>query len=303
MDFITGGLAAGGASIFSNPFDVVKTRMQLQGELVARGTHQVHYRNVAHAGWVIFKNEGFRGLQKGLSTAILMHMIRNSTRLGIYQTLYKNGHLTNEKGKTIFHRSACASAFSGAAGAFLGSPFFLVKTQLQSQSAETISVGTQHGHKGALAAFNKIYSNEGFFGLWRGVNAVMLRAVVGSSAQLTSFAMCKDLLAENDFLNSIPLLNSFVSSIISGVFQCLLMNPFDLVSVRLYNQAVDKHGKGLLYDGLLHAFVKIYRSEGVMAFYKGVGANYMRLAPHGALCLVFWDVLKDMQAKYWDNKL
>lgn len=24
----------------------------------------------------------------------------------------------------------------------------------------------------------------------------------------------------------------------------------------------------------------------------------MRLAPHGALCLVFWDILKDLQEKH-----
>ena len=30
---VTGGLAASGACLFSNPLEVVKTRMQLQGEL------------------------------------------------------------------------------------------------------------------------------------------------------------------------------------------------------------------------------------------------------------------------------
>lgn len=82
MDFVIGGLAACGACLFSNPFDVIKTRMQLQGELRARGHHAIFYKNVFHGGWVIFKNEGIRGIQKGLSTALIMHSVRNSTRLG-----------------------------------------------------------------------------------------------------------------------------------------------------------------------------------------------------------------------------
>lgn len=82
MDFVIGGFAACGACIFSNPFDVIKTRMQLQGELRKRGQHVIYYKNVFHGGWIIAKNEGIRGLQKGLFAAVLMHSIRNSTRLG-----------------------------------------------------------------------------------------------------------------------------------------------------------------------------------------------------------------------------
>lgn len=44
--------------------------------------------------------------------------------------------------------------------------------------------------------------------------------------------------------------------------------------------------------------MKIWKTERFLGFYKGVGANYMRLAPHGALCLVFWDILKDFHLKY-----
>lgn len=82
MDFIIGAAAASGACLFSNPFDVLKTRMQLQGELRARGKHAVYYKNVFHAGWVVAKNEGLRGLQKGLGPALVMHSVRNSVRLG-----------------------------------------------------------------------------------------------------------------------------------------------------------------------------------------------------------------------------
>lgn len=180
MDFICGGLAASGACIFSNPFDVLKTRMQLQGELQAKGQHAIYYKNVFHAGYVVAKNEGIRGLQKGLGVAMTLHGIRNCIRLGetfdsggdnfsnnykldtgLYQTLENKGALTDSEGKTILHKSALASACAGASGAFCGSPLFLIKTQLQSQAARQIAVGHQHGHRGALTAFKTIYSKHG----------------------------------------------------------------------------------------------------------------------------------------------
>lgn len=161
MDFLIGGLSASAASVFSNPIDVLKTRMQLQGELRKRGQHAVHYRNVFHAAIVVIQNDGLVGLQKGLAPALVMHLIRNSIRLGSYQWVHDMGLLTDEQGRTITYRSAIASAFSGAAGAFLGSPLFLIKTQLQSQAAHSIAVGHQHHHTGAIAAIRKIYGEHG----------------------------------------------------------------------------------------------------------------------------------------------
>lgn len=80
-----------------------------------------------------------------------------------------------------------------------------------------------------------------------------------------------------------------------------MMNPFDLVSIRLYNQGVGADGKGLLYNNIGDCFVKIWKTEGFFGFYKGIGPNYMRLAPHGVLCLVFWDLLNEAQRKYLSN--
>lgn len=64
----------------------------------------------------------------------------------------------------------------------------------------------------------------------------MLRALVGSSAQLSTFAVTKDILKQNDFVKSSPLLTSFIASIVGGIFQTIMITPFDLVSTRLYNQ-------------------------------------------------------------------
>jgi solute carrier family 25 protein 34/35 len=45
----------------------VKTRLQLQGELARSNSNYVKpYKNVFQAFYIIVKNEGIRGIQKGL---------------------------------------------------------------------------------------------------------------------------------------------------------------------------------------------------------------------------------------------
>ncbi|CAG0884672.1 unnamed protein product [Cyprideis torosa] len=67
-EFVLGGIAAAGACLFTNPIDVMKTRIQLQGELT-RGQKK-HYRNMFHGFYVLVKEEGFLAMQKGLVPAM-----------------------------------------------------------------------------------------------------------------------------------------------------------------------------------------------------------------------------------------
>lgn len=82
MEFAIGGAAAMGAGFFTNPLEVLKTRMQFQGELQARGQHAVHYKNVLQAGYIISKNDGILALQKGLVPALWVQLFLNGSRLG-----------------------------------------------------------------------------------------------------------------------------------------------------------------------------------------------------------------------------
>ncbi|CAG8548010.1 3148_t:CDS:2, partial [Acaulospora colombiana] len=65
--FLIGGAAACAAVTFTNPWEVVKTRLQLQGELARNNSNYVKpYKNIFQTFYIILKNEGIRGVQKGL---------------------------------------------------------------------------------------------------------------------------------------------------------------------------------------------------------------------------------------------
>ena len=87
-----------------------------------------------------------------------------------------------------------------------------------------------------------------------------------------------------------------VASFASGFVVATAMNPFDVVSTRLYSQQV-VNGKGTLYDGLLDCFLKIGKSEGFGAFYKGWTAHYLRVGPHTIFTFVLWEQLKQQLSR------
>ncbi|KAJ0180759.1 hypothetical protein K1T71_004163 [Dendrolimus kikuchii] len=295
MDFLVGGIAGVGAGFFSNPFDVVKTRMQLQGELRSKGQHAVHYKNIPHAMYTIVKHDGITALQKGLVPALWFQLVVNGVRLGVYRITERRGLTTDSRGRTSLFKGAAAAGIGGALGSIAGTPFFLVKTRLQAQAARAIAVGHQHRHAGTFGALADIYRNEGVKGLFRGVYPQIPRGAVGSSSQMVSFAYAKEWLRDRGLFSNSPVMLSFVGANLGGLVMTLCLNPFDVVATRLSNQAVDAHNKGILYNGMTDCFVKMVKTEGFGSLYKGVGANYMRLGPHTVLLLVCWDQLKILE--------
>jgi solute carrier family 25 protein 34/35 len=84
-DFLLGGISATTAICFCNPFDVAKTRLQLQGELGGKsGSQRGIYRGVFHCMWTIVKHEGIVGLQRGLVPGAAFQFTLTSTRFGFY---------------------------------------------------------------------------------------------------------------------------------------------------------------------------------------------------------------------------
>jgi solute carrier family 25 protein 34/35 len=127
MEFVLGGVAAVGAGFFTNPLDVIKTRLQLQGELQARGLYAVHYKGFFHAFYAVAKADGLLALQKGLVPALWYQLCLNGVRLGTYDFAEKRGWSTNSSGQTSTPKCIVVGALAGCTGTLTGSPFYLVR--------------------------------------------------------------------------------------------------------------------------------------------------------------------------------
>lgn len=199
--------------------------MQLQGELQHKSDAPKLYRGPFHGVSVIVRNEGPRAIYRGIGAAYIYQMILNGCRLGFYEPIRANvthalfsDSTTQSLGVNIF-----SGATSGILGAAAGSPFFLVKTRLQSFSPSA-PVGTQHDYKNAVDGMRKIHSTEGVKGLYRGVGAAMVRTGFGSSVQLPTYFFAKRRLVKHLGMEEGPALH-LASSTASGFVVCCVMHP------------------------------------------------------------------------------
>ncbi|XP_045542877.1 solute carrier family 25 member 35 [Papilio machaon] len=293
MDFMIGGLAGAGATIFTNPMDVVKTRFQLQGELRARHEHTARYRGILHALYVIGKNDGILALQKGLVPAMLLGFTMNSVRLGMYHIAEVQGWTKCKNGEISINKTMFWSSASGVLSGLAANPVSVVKTRIQAAAHPSIAVGRQYRYKGMFDGFITIYKSEGFAGFFAGVNATCARLAVGSAAQLTTFSTAKEILQSYNIFERSSLGLAFSASALSGVMVAVAICPFDVAAVRLYNQGPASTGERL-YNGVLDCLRKIYTKEGLHGLYKGLGPLYLRIAPHTTLSLVIWDMLNNL---------
>lgn len=237
-----GGTAAMCATVFSNPFDVIKTRQQLFGELQKQKINNLNERNpykgVFRSAKTIIKADGILGLQKGLGSALCFQFVLNSSRLGIYETGESFGITKNKNGENSPIYCVLWGGFSGIVGAALGCPLLMIKTQMQSKSHGKFAVGDQHQHKGTIPALISIYKESGIKGLWRGYTASVPRTALMSSIQLSVFTKSKDYLRNYEVFRNSTVLISVGSGMISGLVACCTMSPLDVITTRLFNQGL-----------------------------------------------------------------
>lgn len=281
-NFLAGCIAACGAVTLTNPFDVVRTRLELQGELAHKGiTQQFPYKNPFQALKTILQHEGPLALGKGLLPAYGYQIAANGTRLGSYQHLKNWIHAQAPAHLDGFAVNLLAGAVAGMIGAALGSPFQLVKTRLQAAAANpALAVGTQHGYTGFWHAVGAILGAEGPLGLYRGMHVNMVKIAVGSAMQLAVYDTAKARLLEATDGRAInPVQLHIAASLLAGMAVTASINPIDVVTTRLWNQPV-VGGRGTLYRGAVDCAWKTLVAEGPGGLYKGALAHFLRVGPH-----------------------
>jgi len=300
-EFLCAGTAAVGAIIVVNPFDVVKTRMMIQGQL---GQAASPYTGIGSALVQIARADGLRGVQAGLAPSSLWQFSNVSCRFGVYALLKEQLAIQEEKSHVLkWFKSLFLAGAAGAVGAFVSNPFFIIKTRIQATSSDpTLAVGDQHAKQGLRVALTDIYRADGLLGFTRGLSSFTLRVVAASSAQLSTKDAAHDALVRLG-MGASSRSTEVCSAMMAGVAMAVAMQPFDFACTRLANcRTAAELGKGdATFTGPFDVIRKTVKAEGIPGVFRGLPANYLRIAPYNVLVFFFVAELRKLETRWRTN--
>ncbi|XP_074034840.1 uncoupling protein 4A isoform X2 [Leptinotarsa decemlineata] len=298
--YIVSVAAAFNAEFVTYPLDLVKTRLQIQGEQSKNGKlGQTPYRGMIKTALGITREEGIRKLWQGVHAAFFRHLIYSGTRIITYKAL-KDAFIKRHPEQTYFPlwQSALCGVSAGAFAQYLASPTDLLKVQLQMEGKRRL-LGLPPRVNGIADAFQKVWSAGGIRGLWKGSVPNVQRAALVNLGDLTTYDTAKRVIMRHTDLPDNYVLHILASSC-AGFVAASMGTPADVIKTRVMNQPLDEKGRGLLYTSSVDCLRKTIKQESLGALYKGFIPIWMRMAPWS---LTFWltyeEVVKLMGAKSW----
>ncbi len=276
IKFLFGGTAGMAATMFVQPLDLVKNRMQVM-KVSGSGAKP---SSVSVLMGVV-RNEGVSTLYNGLSAGLLRQATYTTTRLGIYTWLFET--FSNQDGSPpSFFLKAGMGMAAGATGAFVGTPAEVALIRMTSDG--NLPAAQRRNYKNVFEALARIAREEGVLTLWRGAIPTMGRAMVVNAAQLASYSQAKQAILQTGKVND-GIFCHFLASMISGLVTTAASMPVDIAKTRIQNmKTIDGKPE---YRGALDVIAKVAKNEGFFSLWKGFTPYYFRLGPHTVLTFIF----------------
>lgn len=166
--------------VFTNPLEIVKIRLQVQGELTKKADAAVPKRT---AIWIV-KNLGVVGLYKGASACLLRDVPFSAIYFPAYSHLKRDIFGESPAKKLGVLQLLTAGAIAGMPAAYLTTPCDVIKTRLQVEARKGEQIYT-----GLVDCAKKVWKEEGFKAFFKGGPARILRSSPQFGFTLAAYEM------------------------------------------------------------------------------------------------------------------
>ncbi|KAK9889496.1 hypothetical protein WA026_004774 [Henosepilachna vigintioctopunctata] len=229
------------------------------------------------------RNEGFRGLYKGMGAPLIgvaPIFAISFMGYGVGKKIFGPSKESNQK--FTFGQYFIAGAFSGIFTTLIMAPGERIKCLLQIQQG----ANAPKIYSGPVDVVKKLYKEGGIRSIYRGSAATILRDVPASGMYFLTYEAMKDYIT--DYGQHQPsILGTIAAGGSAGIANWLVGMPPDVLKSRLQTAPEGKYP-----NGMRDVFKILIKTEGIGALYKGIVPVLLRAFPANAACFVGFELCK-----------
>ncbi|TKA76096.1 hypothetical protein B0A55_04415 [Friedmanniomyces simplex] len=188
MEMLAGASAGMCQVIFTNPLEIVKIRLQVQGEAMKAAARDGEAIPKRSAMWIV-RHLGLLGLYKGASACMLRDAPFSAIYFPTYAHLKRDFFGESPTKKLGVLQLLTAGAIAGMPAAYLTTPADVIKTRLQVEARKGES-----SYNGIRDAARQIWREEGFKAFFKGGPARILRSSPQFGFTLAGYEVLQGLL-------------------------------------------------------------------------------------------------------------
>lgn len=259
--FFAGAFAGCCGVVISQPFDIIKVRLQNSGG----STVKVLY-NLA-------KYEGLIAFWKGSGASILGSCFSHSISFGVVENCKKYLSHSKDQPLTLLDHAICGFC-SGSATSLISTPTEGVRIKIQTQGYLEYR-GDVH-YKNTYRFGLELLRVRGIAGVYRGFLTTFLRDSIGDTFYYTTYqAVPMYLLGKKELNQDKDVLSIILSGGLAGMAFWTLTYPIDLLKSRIQADSLTNPK----YNGTYDCFVKTLHEEGYRTFTHGFTSCLLRAFP------------------------
>lgn len=289
------------SSIICAPLDLVRTRMQVWGEVSASASSSsnnttINNKNLTPLGAIkeILQKEGWRGMFRGLGATLVTVPLFWGVYFPLYdETKHKVRVQHPDWPPALVHMGA--AVFTGAVADVICNPLFVIRTRLQTQALHQLT-GHQKLQQSSMAQTAKqLYADHGARVFWRGMSANLM-GLSHVAVQFPAYEFLKKQARERrDDGNPETALELLGASGLAKICASLLTYPHEVLRSRMMDS------RATVAPSLTGMIEQIWKEEGFRGFYRGLPVTLIRVIPNCCITFISYEFLARWSKQKWSE--